>query len=86
VSSEFPIPADAESTAPSPARDGPYHSQIGEDRILSGIFHGIARGPCAEVGAHNGVEFSNTYYFEQRERRCFLVEPNPTLCDIIRLR
>jgi FkbM family methyltransferase len=86
VSSEFPIPASAESIAPSPVQGGPYYSQFGEDRILSGIFHGVTRGTCAEVGAHNGVEFSNTYYFEQREWRCILVEPNPTLCDIIRLR
>jgi FkbM family methyltransferase len=86
VSSEFPIPAGAESTAPPPMQRGPYYSQFGEDRILSGIFHGVTLGTCAEVGAHNGVEVSNTYYFEQRGWRCILVEPNPTLCDIIRLR
>lgn len=64
-------------------QDGPYYSQFGEDRILSNIFHGVTHGTCVEVGAHDGIQFSNTFYFEQREWRCILVEPNPALCEII---
>jgi len=60
-----------------------FYSQFGEDQLLSQIFSGSA-GVCVEVGAHNGVDLSNSYYFEQLGWQCILVEPNPALCSIIR--
>jgi len=60
-----------------------FYSQYGEDRLLSQIFSG-STGVCVEVGAHNGVDLSNSYYFEQLGWQCILIEPNPALCSIIR--
>jgi FkbM family methyltransferase len=61
-----------------------FRSQYGEDRILARIFARIPTGTCVEVGAHNGVDLSNTYYFEQIGWRCILVEPNPVMWAVIR--
>jgi FkbM family methyltransferase len=60
-----------------------FNSQNCEDRALSSIFSGKS-GTCMEVGAHDGVHLSNTYYFEQVGWRCILVEPNGELCEKIR--
>ena len=61
-----------------------YYSQNGEDAALSRIF-GDHVGVCVEVGANDGVTLSNTYYFEKLGWQCILVEPNPALCQKIRL-
>ena len=61
-----------------------YYSQFGEDRILAGIFDGKSKGLCIEVGANDGVNDSNTMYFENIGWDCILVEPNPVLCNMIR--
>jgi FkbM family methyltransferase len=61
------------------------YSQHGEDEALSRIFQGNL-GVCVEVGANDGVTFSNTYYFEKLGWRSILVEPNPSLCREIRLK
>jgi len=61
-----------------------FFSQYGEDRILAQIFSGVPCGTCAEVGAFDGVTFSNTFYFERLGWKCILVEPNPELCEKIR--
>jgi len=61
-----------------------FRSQYGEDRILARIFAGNLTGTCVEVGAHNGVDSSNTYYFERLGWRCILVEPNPMMWTVIR--
>ncbi len=64
---------------------GEFYSQNGEDEALSRIF-GSQLGVCVEVGANDGVTFSNTYYFDKLGWRCILVEPNPALCREIRLK
>lgn len=61
-----------------------FYSQFGEDRVLAKIFAGVRDGFCVEVGANDGVNDSNTYYFEQLGWECVLVEPNPDLCRSIR--
>ena len=61
-----------------------FYAQNGEDKALAEIFSSVNGGTCCEVGAHDGIHFSNTYYFEQAGWRCILVEPNSTLCDEIR--
>jgi FkbM family methyltransferase len=61
-----------------------FRSQYGEDRILARIFAGVPTGTCVEVEAHNGVDLSNTYYFEQLGWCCILVEPNPAMWTVIR--
>jgi FkbM family methyltransferase len=61
-----------------------YYSQFGEDRILAEIFNQKTSGLCVEVGANDGVNDSNTMYFEKAGWNCILVEPNPVLCKMIR--
>lgn len=46
-----------------------FHSQAGQDSILeSRVFKGYRRGVFVDVGAWDGVAFSNTLFFE-RERQ-----------------
>ncbi len=59
-----------------------YYSQYGEDHELAKIFP--VPGICVEVGAHDGVQHSNTYFFEQRGWQCILVEPQPNSCQKIK--
>lgn len=61
-----------------------FYSQFGEDRLLAELFAGIDDGLCVEVGANDGVNDSNTYYFEKLGWDCILIEPNPELCTQIR--
>jgi len=61
-----------------------YYSQFGEDEILAEIFRKKDKGLCIEVGANDGVNDSNTLYFEKIGWDCILVEPNPNLCRNIR--
>lgn len=42
-----------------------YYSQHGEDFLLGKIFAGKKDGYFVEIGCLDGVEFSNTYYFEK---------------------
>jgi FkbM family methyltransferase len=61
-----------------------YYSQFGEDKILSEIFRCKSSGTCIEVGANDGINDSNTLFFESIGWNCILVEPNSTLCQMIR--
>lgn len=61
-----------------------FYSQFGEDKILNNIFKMKTSGLCIEVGANNGVDDSNSFFFEQIGWKCILVEPNPHLCKMIR--
>jgi FkbM family methyltransferase len=64
--------------------DKTYYSQFGEDKILFDIFQRKTCGVCVEVGANNGVDDSNSLFFEKLGWKCILVEPNPILCQMIR--
>lgn len=56
----------------------PFHAQFGEDRLLADrFFRGRESGICVEVGAGDGVRFSNSAYFERLGWRCLLIEANP---------
>jgi FkbM family methyltransferase len=63
-----------------------YYSQDGEDRILVEIFADKKHGVCLEVGANDGITFSNSLAFEKLGWHCILVEPNPQLCELIERR
>jgi len=41
-----------------------YYGQHGEDFLLDKIFKGKKNGFYVEIGCLDGIEFSNTYYFE----------------------
>jgi len=70
-------------TFPSVSRDflssHGYHSQIGQDYVVDQILLGaLENGVFVDVGAHDGVEFSNTIFFEAvRGWTGLCIEPNP---------
>jgi FkbM family methyltransferase len=61
-----------------------FYSQSGEDEILFEIFQDKQQGLCVEVCGFNGVDASNSYFFEKLGWRCIVVEPIPELCEKIR--
>jgi FkbM family methyltransferase len=75
----------AAKITPSPKESRPdsnnnqYHSQIGQDAYLDEvIFRGRRNGFYVEVGAVDGLHFSNTLFFEQhRGWNGICIEPNP---------
>jgi FkbM family methyltransferase len=58
-----------------------YFSQVGQDQFLDQqIFHGRRGGVFVDIGAFDGVEFSNTCYLERGLGWTGLcVEPNPAV-------
>jgi FkbM family methyltransferase len=60
----------------------PFRAQFGEDRILARYFADRRSGFYVEVGAHDGVHLSNSYYFEQIGWRGVLVEPDPEMARL----
>ncbi len=59
------------------------YAQFGEDRLLHRLL-GESDGVYVEVGGNNGIEASNSYFFERLGRRCILVEPIPYMVEQIR--
>jgi len=57
----------------------PYHSQYGQDQIIDEELFGRRRGGVfLDIGAHDGVSFNNTVYFERvLGWRGLCVEPIP---------
>jgi FkbM family methyltransferase len=53
------------------------YAQHGEDLILWRFFGGRREGMFVDVGAHDGITFSNTYLLEQQGWRGVCIEPNP---------
>ena len=74
-------------TFPSVSRDflssHGYHSQIGQDYVVDQILLGaLENGVFVDVGAHDGVEFSNTFFFEAvRGWTGLCIEPNPEVYE-----
>lgn len=66
---EYPRPVDG------------YYSQKGQDKYLNEkLFKGKKNGFFVDIGAHDGISFSNTYFFEKNldwEGVC--VDPNPNV-------
>ncbi len=56
-----------------------YYSQVDQDRILNEkVFCGMRNGVFVDVGAHDGISFSNTVMFERELGWTGLcIEPNP---------
>jgi FkbM family methyltransferase len=61
------------------AKNG-YFSQAGQDKFLNEVvFHGTRNGTFVEIGAADGVLYSNTYYFEKELGWTGIcVEPRPS--------
>src|SRR4051812_34384611 len=64
----------------------PTYSQEGQDRYLdSKIFRKKRDGFFIEIGAYDGIRFSNTYLFEkERGWKGICIEPIPERFDLLR--
>ncbi len=72
---------------PQPAPQGlTSFAQSGEDLVVHYICKhvGIKGLTYLDVGAHDPVVNSNTYFFYLRGHRGVLVEPNPAMCEKLR--
>jgi FkbM family methyltransferase len=57
-----------------------YYSQINQDRIADFTLSRKAKGVFLDIGAHDGITFSNTYFFEkERDWTGICIEPNPNV-------
>lgn len=54
-----------------------YYSQFGQDKYLSSFFEGKNSGSFIEIGALDGIKFSNSLFFENSGWNTFLCEANP---------
>ena len=59
-------------------------SQNGEDVLIHGFFGGRRTGFYVEVGAYDGVGFSNTYFLDALGWEGILVEPAPDQAEACR--
>ena len=72
---------------PPPTRFGddptPYKSQCAQDLFLDRwLFDGMTNGVFVDIGAHDGVTGSNSYFFEKtRQWRGICIEPNPSVYE-----
>jgi len=57
-----------------------YKSEHGQDNYVDNYFQGMRNGFYVEIGAHVGLEKSNTYFFQfARGWSGICIEPNPQL-------
>lgn len=63
-----------------------YVSQNGQDRWLhENAFYNLRGGTFVDIGAHNGVDISNTFYFETHQGwNGLCVEPIPASFDTLK--
>lgn len=62
-----------------------YYSQSSQDYIIDKIFNGKRNGTFLDIGAHDGIFFSNSYFFEtSRGWKGVCVEPIPELFEELR--
>ena len=55
-----------------------YYSEVGQDEYVDeNFFDNQASGFYVDIGAHEGVEFSNTLFFEQLGWKGVCFEPDP---------
>lgn len=57
-----------------------FHSQVGQDRFVDALLNGKRNGYFLDIGAYDGVRYSNTLFFEEeRGWTGICVEPNPAV-------
>ena len=63
-----------------------YYSQIGQDKFVNEkIFQGMEKGFFVDIGAHNGINLSKSYFFEQQKNwNGICVEPIPEVFELLR--
>jgi len=64
-----------------------YYSQVGQDRYLNEkIFKGKEPGYFVDIGANNGITFSNSYFFEKRLNwKGICIEPLPEIYQQLKI-
>ncbi len=66
-------------------KEGGYYSQAGQDRFLNEKwFKNKTNGVFVEIGAHNGISFSNTKFFEELGWKGICIEPIPEVFEELR--
>lgn len=60
------------------------HSQLGADLVAYALHNGKKDGFYVDIGAHNGIEISNTLLFENLGWSGFCVEANPKTFESLR--
>ena len=63
-----------------------YYSQIGQDKYINEkIFRGMENGFFVDIGAHDGITFSNSYFFENHKNwKGICVEPLPEVFELLK--
>jgi FkbM family methyltransferase len=55
-----------------------YYSQIDQDKFVHQLFGNLKNRIFVDIGAHDGISYSNTYFFEKNlDWKGICVEPNP---------
>lgn len=54
-----------------------YYSQVGQDQFLHTLFPDKRDGVMVDIGANDGVKYSNSLFFEQQGWQCLCIEPHP---------
>jgi FkbM family methyltransferase len=63
----------------------PYFSQNGQDQFLiEDVFQGKNEGFFVDIGANDGITFSNTYALEKKGWQGLCVEPHPDVFELLR--
>ena len=59
-----------------------YYSQFKQDEVVyNNFFKDKTNGYFVDIGAHNGIEFSNSKFFEEIGWNGVCVEPNPVVFE-----
>lgn len=58
-----------------------FYGQFLEDKYINELFPNENNGVCIEIGAYDGVSFSNSYFFEKKGWNCLCIEPIPDSFD-----
>ena len=61
-----------------------YYSQFGQDQFVhKTFFQEKTKGYFVDIGAHDGVTFSNSKFFEELGWEGICIEPNPKVFPIL---
>jgi len=59
-----------------------YHGQFGQDKwVLENLLSGKKNGTFVDIGANDGISFSNTFYLEQKGWKGLAIEPIPSVYE-----
>src|SRR4030042_7031638 len=61
-----------------------FYGQYGEDIKVWPLFRNQQSGYFVEVGAMEGIRFSNTYFYELRGWKGICVEPHPDYAKLLK--